>query len=105
MCCHRVMQNKLSINRDDLIAALMATRYGLTSDCDETDVRLVVYEVVPGGSRYSLESGDVSFDLVHGAYCGASMISMYDTNDAIRETADDLISQVEDQHAESTNDE
>ncbi len=91
------MRTKLEIDRETVIVQLQAYRYSLDhDDIDESDVRLIVYS----DFSYSMALGDVSYDLVHGVYCGSSMVGRYDTNDAIRETADDLISQVEDQFAE-----
>ncbi len=91
----------LKIDREVLVLALMSERYFLNNNrIPETDVRLVVYAHDVAGTMWDLKTGDVSYDSAHGIACGAGEIGRYDTNDALRELADDLISQVEDQYAE-----
>ena len=87
----------LEASRDDIIMQLKVERHFLKDErIDECDVRLVVYR----DRSFEVRSGDVCYDTVHGIACGASMIGRYDTNADLRETADDLISQCEDQLAE-----
>ena len=88
---------KLEIDRDTVITQLQVYRYIIRNErIEETDVRLIVFS----DFSFEMARGDVQYDTVHGVYCGSSMIGRYDTNDAIRETADDLIAQVQDQFAE-----
>lgn len=87
----------LEAQRALIIAALQSERAWLKQEhIREADVRLVVYK----DRSWTINVGDVCYDTVHGIACGASMISRYDTNDGLRETADDLISQCEDQLAD-----
>ena len=77
---------------DDLVGVRKEIEgYG---DVPDTDVRLQVHE-----GSWSLHSGDAQYDTDHRGYWGAASVSVDDTNATLRQTAKDLIRQVEEDHA------
>lgn len=94
-----------NISRFSVMNVLRYERDLLVGQLDsETDVRLVVEarddDVL--GTTWHISSGDVSYDTVHGIACGAGTLHVKATDDEIAALADDLISQVEDQLAEAS---
>lgn len=62
----------------------------------ELDVRLVSNE----DGELWFATGDVQYDIVHGAACEATIIRSDDTDEQIRSAAQDLVNGVADQLAE-----
>ncbi len=84
--------------RIEIIRTLKLERtYLVKNEIADTDVRIIIHDTT--GPIWEIAFGDVSYDLFHGIACGASTIGPDDTDDGLRETADDLIAQVVDQLA------
>lgn len=85
----------MSIPKKDVARELRIIRNDYQAHVCEIDVRLCVRD---DGSWW-VAFGDVSYDTEHAPYCAATILSTYEDDAMLADTAKELIADIEDQIA------